>query len=75
MLSFSPNLQEIIWPFAAAFTTPTFQNVLVLFVGAVMSPKDRTVSGMLRAAGCLAAPVSKSRTTIWQCLVFPSVRV
>lgn len=54
MLSFSPALQEIVWIFAPAFTTPTFQNVLVLLVGAVMSPKDRTVCGMLRAAGFLA---------------------
>jgi hypothetical protein len=54
MVSFSPNLQEILWIFAPTFTTPTFENVLVLFVGAVMSPKDRTVSGMLRAAGFLA---------------------
>lgn len=53
MLSFSPEGQKILWSLAPAFTTPTFQNVLVLFVGAVMSPKDRTVAGMLRAAGFL----------------------
>jgi hypothetical protein len=54
MLCFSPRLQEILWVLAPAFTTPTFQNLLVLFVGAVMSPRDRTVAGMLRAAGFLA---------------------
>ena len=54
MLSFSQSLHEIVWVFAPAFTVPTFQNVLVLFVGAITSPRDRTVSGMLRAAGFLA---------------------
>ena len=54
MLSFSPSIHELIWIFAPAFTAPTFENVLVLFVGAVMSPKDRTVTGMLKAAGFLA---------------------
>ena len=53
MVSFTATLHEIIWTFAPAFTAPTFQNVLVLFVGAIMSPRDRTVCGMLRAAGFL----------------------
>jgi len=60
MLSLSGTLRELLWTFAPAFTTPTFQNVLVLLVGTVMSPKDRTVSAMLRAAGFL---VKKQYTT------------
>lgn len=55
MITFSEGLWEVIWTFAPAFTAPTFQNVLVLFVGAIMSPRDRTVTGMLRAAGFLAS--------------------
>ena len=54
MVFFSQGLGEIVQSFAPAFTAPTFQNVLVLFVGAIMSPRDRTVTAMLRAAGFLA---------------------
>jgi hypothetical protein len=54
MVSLSRSLQEMMWIFAPAFSAPTFENVLVLFVGAIMSRRDRTVSGMLRGAGFLA---------------------
>lgn len=46
MLSFSPLLTEILMAFAPAFTQPTFQNILILFVGAVMSPRSRTITAM-----------------------------
>ena len=40
--------------FSVAFTRPTFQRVLVLFLGAILSLRHRTVTGMLRAVGPLA---------------------
>ena len=38
-------------PFSAAFTTPTWQRVLVLIVGAILSPGRRTVAAALRVIG------------------------
>jgi hypothetical protein len=40
---------------SVAFTRRTFQRVVVLIVGAVLSPRRRTVTAILRAAGPLAA--------------------
>ncbi len=40
--------------FSIAFTQPTFQRVMVLILGAIMSMRPRTVTGLLRAAGGLA---------------------
>ena len=40
--------------FGPVFTLPTFQNILVLFVGAVMSPRSRTITAILRASAPLA---------------------
>ena len=38
-------------PFAAAFTAPTWQHVLVLILGAVLAPGRRTVAAALRVVG------------------------
>jgi len=38
-------------PFSAAFTAPTWQHVLVLIVGAILSPGRRTVASALRITG------------------------
>lgn len=38
-------------PFSAAFTAPTWQHVLVLIVGAILSPGRRTVAAALRVIG------------------------
>ena len=40
--------------FSVAFTRPTFQRVLVLILGAVLSPRRRTVTQMLTMVGPLA---------------------
>jgi len=50
-----PQVAEpLIGAFSIAFTQPTFQRVLVLILGAILSPRPRTVTGLLRAAGGLA---------------------
>lgn len=38
-------------PFSQAFTTPTWQHVLVLTAGAILSPGRRTVAAALRVTG------------------------
>ena len=38
-------------PFAAAFTAPSWQHVLVLIVGAILAPGRRTVAAALRVVG------------------------
>jgi hypothetical protein len=38
-------------PFSEAFTTPTWQHVLVLIAGAILSPGRRTVAAALRVTG------------------------
>ncbi len=38
-------------PFSAAFTAPTWQHVLVLIAGAILSPGRRTVAAALRVTG------------------------
>jgi len=59
--------------FSIAFTQPTFQRVLVLFVGLVLAPARRTVTGALRAARAVAAGhhtayhrvFSRARCSLW----------
>jgi hypothetical protein len=46
--------QPLVWAFSVAFTRPTFQRVAVLILGAILSLRHRTVTGMLRAVGPLA---------------------
>jgi hypothetical protein len=46
--------EPLVSAFSVAFTRPTFQRVVVLFLGAILSLRHRTVTGMLRAVGPLA---------------------
>jgi hypothetical protein len=53
-------VQPLVLAFSVAFTRPTFQRVLVLILGAILSLRHRTVTAMLRAAGPLAkGPLAK----------------
>lgn len=54
MLRLPRAAEPLVCAFSVAFTRPTFQRVLVLFLGAVLSLRHRTVTGMLRAVGPLA---------------------
>jgi DDE superfamily endonuclease len=47
----STRLAAWMQPFEAAFTAPTFQHVLVLIVGAILTPGRRTVAAALRVVG------------------------
>jgi hypothetical protein len=50
-----PKVAEpLIRSLAVAFTRPTFQRVVVLFVGAILSLRRRTVTGMLWPVGTMA---------------------
>lgn len=54
-MSILPKAAEpLISAFSVAFTRPTFQRVTLLIVGAILSLRHRTVTGMLRALGSLA---------------------
>ena len=44
-------LATLMAPFAACFTRPTFANVLVLVVGAILAPGRRTVASALSSIG------------------------
>src|SRR5712671_1875879 len=46
--------QPLVLPFSVAFTRPTFQRAQLLIVGAILSLRHRTVTGMLRTVGPLA---------------------
>lgn len=43
-------------PFSAGFTAPTWQRVLVLIVGTILSPGRRTIAAALRVTGLDQAP-------------------
>ena len=50
--TFAPaKLVSWMQPFSEGFTAPTWQQVLVLIVGAVLSPGRRTVAAALRVTG------------------------
>ncbi len=46
--------EPLISAFSIAFTRPTFNRAVVLMLGAILSLRHRTVTGMLRAVGPLA---------------------
>ena len=54
MLCVPKAAEPLISAFSVAFTRPTFQRAIVLVLGAILSPRYRTVTAMLRAAGPLA---------------------
>src|SRR3954447_7450382 len=51
MLPVSPILRHWLAPFAAFFTKPTWERVLVLVTGAVLAPGRRTVTAVLSVLG------------------------
>jgi hypothetical protein len=54
MVRFPKAAEPLVSAFSVAFTRPTFQRVVVLILGAILSLRLRTVTGMLRAVGPLA---------------------
>lgn len=54
MLSIPKAAEPLVRAFSVAFTRPTFQRVLVLMLGAILSLRQRTVTAMLRTVGPLA---------------------
>lgn len=54
MLSVPQAAEPLIAAFSIAFTRPTFQRVVVLILGAILSFRRRTVTAMLRTVGPLA---------------------
>lgn len=46
--------EPLITPLSVAFTRPTFQRFLLLFVGAILARRQRTVTSILRTLGVLA---------------------
>jgi hypothetical protein len=46
--------EPLVAAFCVAFTRPTFQRVAVLILGAILSPRQRTVTALLRTVGPLA---------------------
>jgi len=51
MLPLPNALQKVLTPFACLFTKPTWQKAQVLLVGAVLTPRKRTVTAALRVMG------------------------
>ena len=51
MLPLPNALQKVFTPFACLFTRPTWQKAQVLLVGAVLTPRKRTVTAALRVLG------------------------
>jgi hypothetical protein len=54
MLSIPKAAEPLVSLFSVAFTRPTFQRVLVLILGAILSLRHRTVTAMLQTMGPLA---------------------
>lgn len=54
MLSVPKAAEPLVSAFSEAFTRPTFQRAVVLILGAILSLRHRTVTGVLRAVGPLA---------------------
>jgi len=59
------SLRSLLLAFRNEFNAPTFENFLVLFVGAVISQGSRTVSEMIRACGNLAG----KHFTVYHCFL------
>src|SRR5687768_10155484 len=46
--------QPLVAAFSVAFTRPTFQRVVILILGAILTPRRRTVTAILQTVGSLA---------------------
>jgi len=51
MIALTPSLAKVIKPFACLFTKPTWAKLQVLLIGAILSPKKRTVTSALSVMG------------------------
>ena len=51
MSTLSPEIIQLISTFSVAFTTPTFQKILILLWGTILAPGRRTVAAALRVMG------------------------
>src|ERR1700710_1580383 len=54
MLTLPKAAEPLVRAFSVAFTRPTFQRVTLLILGAILSLRHRTITGILRALGPLA---------------------
>ena len=54
MVTIPKAAEPLVAAFSIAFTRPTFQRVVLLFLGAILSLRRRTVTAMLRVLGPLA---------------------
>lgn len=54
MFTLPKAAEPLIRAFSVAFTRPTFQRVTLLILGAILSLRHRTITGILRALGPLA---------------------
>jgi hypothetical protein len=54
MFTLPKAAEPLVRAFSVAFTRPTFQRVTLLILGAILSLRHRTITGMLRALGPLA---------------------
>ena len=59
------SLSSLLLPFRGELNDPTFQNFLVLFVGAVISQGPRTVTEMIRASGNMAGKHFSAYHCFW----------
>ena len=51
MLTPSPEIIQLLAPFAVGMTAPTFAKALVLIYGAILTPGPRTIAAALRVQG------------------------
>jgi len=54
MLCVCKAAEPLVAAFSVAFTRPTYQRVIVLILGAILSPRRRTVTAILQTVGPLA---------------------
>ena len=54
MLCLPRAAEPLLSSFRVAFREPTFQRLLALILGAIVAPRERTVTAVLRAAGRMA---------------------
>jgi hypothetical protein len=56
MMLLPPAVLKVLTPFACLFTQPTWNKVLVLLVGAILTPRKRTITAALRVVGLANRP-------------------
>ncbi len=56
MLAMPEALEKVLTPFARLFTKATWQKAQLLLVGALLTPRQRTVAAALRVMGLAQQP-------------------